>query len=866
MSTRSSPSVVSDLSSRGAWAARGVAWLWTTGVAAAFLWNKGPDFHTLSIEAEQWPFLVLLVLAGVGLPAGLALHGRLARGTRPGAVLLAGWGLLGLLALCGVSADRLASRLAAGSLAVLVLAAAALLGGAVLDHLQPNRLRPAERLALGLGLGLGLLSLAVMILGTLVGLSAVVGTAILLVAVLAGARGARKRAANLGATFRGIARTRSPGELLLLGAVLLGLWLPLAANFLPPVDYDVTSYHAQLPRQYVAERRVSFDPHNAWSGMPQNMEMLTTLAFALRGPRAGWPAAKLVHWAFLGLTVAAVMLCARRLAGRGGALVAGALLLGVPRTVSLGSLLYVELGLAAYGLFGLLALLIWRDSRASGVASDRFALAVAGAFAGLSAGTKYPGLLFFAAPLAACAVVLAAAKPDARRAHRALCAGGWVCAGLLVTLGPWVVRNAAQAGNPVYPLWNQTLGVDHWTPTLEARFHHAHRADDYSAAALGRHLADLFAGGKELYPVPLLFLGGLLLVGRRPGREQARPAVPASPSQDKGKDAYDGGAFLVAALLVWWVYVVAAWFLFTHRLERFLFPAMALAAVLSGIGWARLGRYARGAGLALVIAFLPLALHVSAWGMFFDRNPHGLSVAWGRAGPQARLVQVPSWRAGQVLEAEAPQGRILAVGEAAGFWLPPNAHTAVVFGPHPLLQAVEHARDADDLAAALARQGYTHLYIDWMEAARLRATYYQAYALDRDEQARLRAFLTRYADPPACADFVPTEQGRMPRTWPPLTAPRVRFADVVQEDRTAYGERFGQDLGPGSLRRAHLSARPWLGRLATEPGTSLDPAGQRLAALWRDWDVLLAPGPTGGAPPVAHYPRELIRLRLATRQ
>ncbi|MFH0911840.1 MAG: hypothetical protein V1918_10095, partial [Planctomycetota bacterium] len=594
--------------------------LWAAGVAVFFLWRSGEAFSYLLFRLGQWPHALWIVLLMLAMPLGVF---RAFPASRPGrriAAVLVVFFLLGVWTVTGEDLARSSARWSAALLALFILASALSLGGWLLPFFLAGLRHPAERLVASMGLGLGALSLAMLLLGWAGGIRRSAVLVLLAAALLLGARRFYGHVADLCETFSLCRKKIDRVELVLLAAILTGVWMPLPAGFLPPLDYDVTSYHAELPREYLALGRVAFSPQNAWSGMPQNMEMLTTLSFALTGVESGWRAAKLVNWAFLPLLVLAAACVARRLGGRKAAWMAGVLALASPLSGILASMLYVELGLVVYGLLAVLAVLSAREGKGPW---PRGALLLGGVFAGLACGTKYPGLLFAAAPLAAFAGLLFLGPPspdDSEPApmpwKRGPAAALWVGVGILIAFAPWLLRNAVETGNPVYPIWNQALSVPGWDGTLEARFEKAHRPSDFSASALAEHLGWFLGGGDILYPIALFFLGFLLQPPRRKGkgaalRERLGPARP------------------VGLFFAWFLLIFALWFCLTHRLERFLFIGMVWAAVLSGLGWARLGGRLHHAALALVLASLSVVYFMVLWKVFLAGEMRGQAAAWG---------------------------------------------------------------------------------------------------------------------------------------------------------------------------------------------------------------------------------------------
>ncbi|MFH0910519.1 MAG: hypothetical protein V1918_03275, partial [Planctomycetota bacterium] len=242
---------------------------------------------------------------------------------------------------------------------------------------------------------------------------------------------------------------------------------------------------------------------------------------------------------------------------------------------------------------------------------------------------------------------------------------------------------------------------------------------------------------------------------------------------------------------------------------------------------------------------------------------------------EAYLAQSTAWRVGETLRErfareKGGRVRILSLGEATLFRLPDFVDGAVVFSRHPLEEMLAASKTPEELAAAFERRGYTHLYIGWSELARLHATYYRAYRLSPEEQALFRAFLDRYAAAPLPVDYWEPEGAgarswKTPRSWPAWPLEPVALLPVAARDLASYRQRFGGSAGASRPDGRYLAARPWVGRLAYPQGQKADMYGKWLAALWEDWETLLALSAEGGPPPLGGFPCELIDLRAPAR-
>jgi 4-amino-4-deoxy-L-arabinose transferase-like glycosyltransferase len=182
-----------------------------------------------------------------------------------------------------------------------------------------------------------------------------------------------------------------------------------------------------------------------------------------------------MHFAFALLTAGLIFVyLRRRLDSLFYALLGGLLFLSLPVIIKLSVTVYVDLGLIFFSTASLLQLLRWSETD-----SRLRHLVLAGIMAGLCVGTKPNGML--AVFLLTATVPLlyrrAAAKrtgrlqelsPRATRGRRALASLGWAVlfAGLATLLfSPWMIRNYAWTGNPVFPMAQKVFGFSQPTNT-----------------------------------------------------------------------------------------------------------------------------------------------------------------------------------------------------------------------------------------------------------------------------------------------------------------------------------------------------------------------------------------------------------------
>ena len=182
-----------------------------------------------------------------------------------------------------------------GLLAALVLASAMAAGLNVLHFLLRKTAAALDRLThllFGVALGLGFLSLATLGLGLAGLLSRWVFMAVLVFPVPTGLLILQKLSVRPPPPLPSDIRCGSVGPvrwLWLLAAVPLGiavLGAALPPGVLWPGDeargYDVLEYHLAGPKEHLIAGRIRFLPHNVYTNMPSNVEMLYLLAMVLK--------------------------------------------------------------------------------------------------------------------------------------------------------------------------------------------------------------------------------------------------------------------------------------------------------------------------------------------------------------------------------------------------------------------------------------------------------------------------------------------------------------------------------------------------------------------------------------------------------
>ncbi|MEJ7640169.1 MAG: hypothetical protein WKF75_19940, partial [Singulisphaera sp.] len=372
--------------------------------------------------------------------------------------------------------------LTAGLIAVAALA----LGDLTLRGLKLLRLLgPSERIALAFGLGttgLGVVTLGLGRLGVLrpwptrLGLGLLVLAEAVLLVLDRRRRGVDEDPSALaGRAFRLEPKpSPAPGTLSGGGGLRgnrIGGWAGLVAGpfllimalgaMLPATDFDAIEYHLQGPKEYFQAGRIAFLPHNVYASMPFGVEMLHLLGMeVLDDWWLGALAGQLLVASYAPAAAAMIALTARHWASPRAAWVAAVVYLSTPWVYRIAVIPYVEGPLCYYH-----AALVWAASRAlAAEPTSRTRLwSVVGLLAGGAMACKYPALISAVLPFGALAVFEAVRRRSGRIALAF--AVGWA-----VVMTPWLAKNVADTGNPVYPLAYRVFGGGHWDEAQDAKW------------------------------------------------------------------------------------------------------------------------------------------------------------------------------------------------------------------------------------------------------------------------------------------------------------------------------------------------------------------------------------------------------------
>ena len=498
--------------------------------------------------------------------------------------------------------------------------------------------------------------------------------------------------------------------------------------YLPETDFDVKEYHFGGPKEWYLAGRISFLPHNVYTSFPFLTEMLTLLGMVLYGDWYwGALAGKGVLMSFAPLTALGLFVAGRRWFSPQAGAWAACIHLSTPWIYRISIIAYAEGGLALYLFAALLAVMWCLDADWSPVESAENSsgggagpwVILAGFLAGSAMSCKYPGLVSVVIPLGLVLLVQAwrgvgwtsppvgadagSVRYVTSRWRRILRTGLIYSVGVMLAVGPWLIKNLIETGNPVYPLLYGVFGGTDWNPELDAKWKHAHSPDHHQWADLAVKLMDVTL--KSDWLSPLLFglapLAWLTTQRRR-----------------------------VGALWLYVGFLFGTWWLLTHRIDRFWVPLIPVVSLLAGVGatwnewrgWRWLMRIAVALAATFNLAFMTSSL--------CGYNAYLLDL--DRAAEQTARITAPEI---VMLNSQLPAGsKVLCVGEAELF----DARFAYAYNtvfdkslfeewcgvPDPRTRsALRPLKPEAEIRQILKQQGITHVFVNWQEILRYRLTY-----------------------------------------------------------------------------------------------------------------------------------------------
>ena len=465
------------------------------------------------------------------------------------------------------------------------------------------------------------------------------------------------------------------------------------ASLVPPIEFDVTEYHLQVPKEWYQSGGMVQLPHNIYSNMPMGAELLSIPTMSLMPHYPNTPdwwqgaiSGKAIIGFYLILTAALTCVIGRRWFGLNAGMASLILLVCTPTLVSISTDGLVEMVLAFYLLLTVYFLLRWDEE------PIRKWVILAGSAAGMALSIKYTAVVFVWIP----AVAFLAIK---RRGFKPVLA---FAIGVLIFSAPWLVRNLAWTSNPVYPLAGSIFETEGRTDEHVAQWNNAHKVPEFSIGNFQTDFGKFFITeqGQSPFLIPLALIA--IAIGYR--HRVIRP-------------------------IFWWtVFYLVVWWCFTHRLSRFWAPIVPLVAVMAG--YALQDAFSK----RLKVAFNIVLVLAAIYGTSFISRSFGTynrvfvdydKLTYIEPISEARDNTIPI-RAHRYMNREIPRigddqsMSVLLVGDATPFELTMPAYYNTCFD-ECLFDKLVKQQSLEDAYNSLLERNIYYVYVDFDELARYRS-------------------------------------------------------------------------------------------------------------------------------------------------
>lgn len=535
-------------------------------------------------------------------------------------------------------------------------------------------------------LGLGLLSFAIALLGIFGWLNKI---AIFLILALIGFvsttewngmfRSAREQVHN----FR-LPRGSSIYEILLI-ILIIAIFPLLFINILTPIwDYDALVYHMELPRQFLAQEYIYFDPNIMRSAHPFLGEMLFLVGLAFQVESL----ARLINLTFAILFIGSTYTFACRFFSREVALVATGILVSTPILSIWATWAGIDFAWAAFECWALYAVFLWL---AKNKTDTRKWLILAGIMSGLGASTKYLSLP--ALGILAIMILWNSMEGSSRRLADAFWNLFTFGTSAALVAGIWYIKNWIATGNPVYPFLFGGVGWD-------ALRDQVYSIDYMQTFGMERTLRNfvllpyhIYTQHEQFATLPLEIIHPLLWLA----------FIAPFLKRSKGYTSLAAYTFLY---YIWW-------FLGAQQI-RFLLPVYGLLAILAGSVIERFWSPLKQT-LKLLLITAPLILILVLQLSVLNNSGVFSYLAGRRSSEQLLGVFVDDYAVKQFIQGSLQEDeRVLFLWDSRGYY----CDTRCIPDSNQL-NAVILAVDGlspEELTHELRSQGITHLMIHTIDA------------------------------------------------------------------------------------------------------------------------------------------------------
>ena len=230
------------------------------------------------------------------------------------------------------------------------------------------------------------------------------------------------------------------------------LCLELVLNLTPPISRDALIHHLAIPKLWLAHGGFYEIPWADFSYYPMNIDLLYLIPLYFKNDIVP----KFIHFAFgLGTGLLVYNYLKNRLSKNWG-LLGFLVFFSTPAVARLSTTAYIDLGMVFFATASILAFVRWRD----GSYKNTKWLVLSAVCMGLAVGSKYNAMIAW---LFLNLIMVFYYSRDTKNGLPALQYGVAFFAIALLVVSPWFIKNYIQAGNPIYPLFDQFFKFLHHT-------------------------------------------------------------------------------------------------------------------------------------------------------------------------------------------------------------------------------------------------------------------------------------------------------------------------------------------------------------------------------------------------------------------
>jgi hypothetical protein len=492
------------------------------------------------------------------------------------------------------------------------------------------------------------------------------------------------------ATIATVKTWKKSERMLLVGVGILVI-IQIVSGLTPLMFYDLQAYHFLAPAQFLMTGTLNHIPWNAQTNTPLTMQLV--LGLSLSVDRSG-DVAKLIL-ALFGCLAAVGAYEFIRPAGVRSALLAALCVLSFPEFLLIQTFGAVDLAIAGLMIFGA----VWARQLFFEDGKDGAAV-LAGLSFGLAIGSRYQAIVLVS--WIVLTFVVGAALIH-RRFPGLLEMKKVAIVATLVTLivVPWLVRNYAHVGNPVFPLL-QSVWPNHSEWSTEQN-------EMWNTGVFGPPFSRLSVVQKALSPFALLMIepsnglfGMALLLGALLAFTVPQWSVRFA-------------AFLGLTGLVMWSLIRpgAGTALLRYNALSLVFLLATTGAVL-GSEWIQAKA---GITIAAVLCAGSLLLALVEVQSVF---PAFQSIVDPQARKEVHQLNVPSWQAFDFIndKLDSHRDKVLLIGETRAFWLDVPYIAPSAYNGRQLNEIFGGGSQPVDWVKTFSRMGLTHVLISNPEIAR----------------------------------------------------------------------------------------------------------------------------------------------------